>query len=402
MKQNGLSSAAMLLWGLQFSFLNPALAFLLVDLFDADAPTVGGVLALYNLSGVVGSLTIANIADRRRGYVSGVVISGAAALALALVLFFSTSLLVVVIALALFGGPAAGGVPLLFAHLRAAGGRPADVVRARALFSLAWVAGPPLATFVISAFGTRAELGVIAAIASLNVAIGILMLRSRVTYADSPARDQRLGGTDTRSGAGSATRSTVVVTVVAFVFLQAGNHAAVTSMTLFTTRSLGLGIEWAGVALGVSAALEIGALLLIARLTERFSSTVLVVQGCIVGVVYFACMTFLVSSPVELIAAQVLNAWFFASLEGVGLNLFQQIIERPGIASSLFTNTVQLGGVAAGPLIAIAGASALGYRGVFAAAGVLTLVGVALTGVTALRPQRRRSRVQGEEPNGPG
>jgi MFS family permease len=103
-------------------------------------------------------------------------------------------------------------------------------------------------------------------------------------------------------------------------------------------------------------------------------------QGCIVGVGYFACMTFLVQSPVELIAAQVLNAWFFASLEGVGLNLFQQIIARPGIASSLFTYTVQLGGVAAGPLIAIAGASALGYRGVFAGAGALTVIGIAFIG----------------------
>lgn len=74
----------------------------------------------------------------------------------------------------------------------------------------------------------------------------------------------------------------------------------------------------------------------------------------------------------ELVAAQVLNAWFFASLEGVGLNLFQQVIAWSGIASSFFTNTMQLGSVAAGPVIAVAGTSALGYRGGYALAGGLS------------------------------
>jgi hypothetical protein len=48
--------SAALLWGLQFAFLNPALALLLVALFDATAAEVGWVLAVYNGSGF-GSLT---------------------------------------------------------------------------------------------------------------------------------------------------------------------------------------------------------------------------------------------------------------------------------------------------------------------------------------------------------
>ena len=40
-----------MLWGLQFAFLNPALALLLVALFHATAGQVGWVLAVYNVSG---------------------------------------------------------------------------------------------------------------------------------------------------------------------------------------------------------------------------------------------------------------------------------------------------------------------------------------------------------------
>ena len=58
--------AAALLWGLQFAFLSPALALLLVELFGATATQVGWVLAVYNASGFVASLVMPAYADRKR------------------------------------------------------------------------------------------------------------------------------------------------------------------------------------------------------------------------------------------------------------------------------------------------------------------------------------------------
>jgi SET family sugar efflux transporter-like MFS transporter len=55
--------SAALLWGLQFAFLNPALALLLVTLFDATPDQVGTVLAVYNASGFVASLVLPAYAD---------------------------------------------------------------------------------------------------------------------------------------------------------------------------------------------------------------------------------------------------------------------------------------------------------------------------------------------------
>src|SRR5687768_5065508 len=99
-------------------------------------------------------------------------------------------------------------------------------------------------------------------------------------------------------------------------------------MSLYVTETLGLDMMWAGAALGVAAGLEIPALLLIGRLSYRFSDLRLIASGCVVGIAYYAAMVF-VPGPVLLIGLQVLDAWFFAVVAGVGLTLFQQIIPRP-------------------------------------------------------------------------
>ncbi|WP_285723940.1 hypothetical protein [Psychromicrobium xiongbiense] len=65
------------------------------------------------------------------------------------------------------------------------------------------------------------------------------------------------------------------------------------------------------------------------------------------------------------IALQVLNAWFFGVVAGMGPTLFQQIIPRPGLASGLFTNTRRLGAIISGPVIGLGSASAAGYQGIF-------------------------------------
>ncbi len=56
-----LTSSSALLWGLQFAFLNPALALLLVTLYGATAAEVGWVLAVYNGSGFVASLVLPGV-----------------------------------------------------------------------------------------------------------------------------------------------------------------------------------------------------------------------------------------------------------------------------------------------------------------------------------------------------
>lgn len=172
-------------------------------------------------------------------------------------------------------------------------------------------------------------------------------------------------------------RSRVAVIVVAVVALQAANSAAVSVMALYVTRTLGLDVVWAGIALGVSAALEIPTLLLIGRLGLRYSDLGLVASGCVAGTAYYAGMA-VTSGPVLLLGLQALNAVFIAAVAGVGLALFQRIIPRPGLATGIYTNTRRVGAIISGPLIALGSLSTLGYRTVFLACAALVAAALPL------------------------
>jgi SET family sugar efflux transporter-like MFS transporter len=369
--------SAALLWGLQFAFLNPALALLLVALFDATPGEVGWVLAVYNASGFVASLVLPAYADRREDYLRPMLACGVLTVALVALLAVATSLPVAVIGLVVLGGPAGVGSSLLFAHLKYSGATPSDVVNTRAIVSVAWVAGPPLATLIIASFGDRSILVAIAAVAVLNVATTAAMLAERSAAGAEPPEPGEAAG-DERP----LSRLGVGLIVAAFIALQATNNAVVSIMGLFVTQTLGLDVIWAGIALGVAAGLEIPALLLIGRLSRRVSSLALIASGCLVGIAYYTAMAY-VSGPVLLVGLQVLNAWFFAVVAGVGLTLFQAVIPRPGMASGLYVNTRRLGAIVSGPLISFGSMTALGYGGVFAACAALTAAALVAIGVVA-------------------
>lgn len=350
-----LIQVAALAWGLQFAFLNPALALLLSDLPGASAAQVGLALALYNASGFVASLVVPAWADRRRDYLGPMVWCGVLTLVLAAALAVAWSWSIAALALVLLGGPAGVGSSLFFAHLRATGLGRSAVMNARAMVSVSWVAGPPLAMLLAGAAGTRSVLGAIVVISSVGI-LAVLALRRR--QAPPPAT----------ASAGQEpplplSRLRISAVVVAFVALQATNAATVSVMTLFTVDDLGLGAIWGGIALAVATGAEIPALLLLGRLSGRIGPVALLVVGSVAGAAFYLAMAF-VDGPLALVAVQLLNAWFFATVTGVGLTWFQDLIPRPGLASGLFTNTRRIGSVVSGGVIAVAGLGA-GYSGMF-------------------------------------
>jgi len=389
-----------LLWGLQFSLLNPALALLLVALFGASAAQVGEILAVYNASGFVASLALPAYADRRHDYLRPMLACGVLTLALAGLLAGTRSLPVAVVGLVLLGGPAGVGVSLLFAHLKQAGACRSDVVNTRAVFSFAWVAGPPVASLVISASGTQAVLLVIGAVAVLATTSTAALLQRHRRAQEEPLR--AAGQPSTRDAALS--RAAIVVVLVAFVALQATDNAAVSLMTLFVTRPLQLDVGWAGAALGLAAALEIPALLLIGRYAHRVPDVRIIAGGSVLGMAYYAGMAY-ATGPAVLLALQVLNAAFFAVVAGVGISLFQRVIPRPGLASGLYTNTRRIGAIVSGPVIALGSVGQLGgYRSVFGACALLTAFAVLLLVALPLgreQPETPTSAVEDPRPARP-
>jgi len=153
----------------------------------------------------------------------------------------------------------------------------------------------------------------------------------------------------------------------AFVLLQATNATAVTILTVYVTETLHLDVMWAGIALGVAAALEVPALIFIGRLSTRYSNLGLPATGCLAGIAYYIGLAF-VAGPVALIGLQLLNAWSFAGIPGIRLPLFQQMIPRPGLSTGLYMNTRRLGAIVSGPIIAIGSLTVSGSAASFSPA----------------------------------
>lgn len=384
-----------LLWGLQLAFLSPALALILVNLYGATTAEVGWVLGLYNSSGFIASLLLPAYADKKSDYLGPMLACGALTLLLAVVLGFATTLPAATIALVLIGGPAGVGSSMLFAHLRHSGARPSAVINTRAIISVAWVAGPPVATFIMGWFGNRAMLLAIAAVAVINIATAAMMTKARHTA----AREGAATGSQTIPAASTPEeppvgRLGVVLVMAAFILLQATNATAMTIMTIYVTGTLRLDVMWAGIALGVAAALEVPALLLVGRLTSRFSQLGLIATSCMAGIGYYLGLG-VATGPLMLLVLQLLNAWSFAGIAGVGLPLFQQMIPRPGLSTGLYMNTRRIGAMVSGPIIAAGSLTALGQRGIFLASAALTLLGLA----TIIIANRTNHAVPNDQPH---
>ncbi len=362
-----LTPSASLLWGLQYALLNPALAYLLVSVYGATASEVGWILGVYGAGAFLASLIIPRYAARRTDSLSPVLLAGCLTLLLAIVLALVSSLPVAVIALVVLGGPAALGSTLLYAHLGRTGVGPPQLLRLRAVVSLAWVVGPPLAALLIGVFGPRSVVVALAFVAVLNIATTMFLMQLRPIEPEGRSAPIRERATPVRP--------VTVVIVLGFVTLQASNVAAMSIMALFVVETLRLDIVWAGVALGLAAAVEILALPAISGLRGRISGRPLVISGCLAGILYPAGMT-LVQGPTLLLVLQILDAWFIATLSGAGLRVFRPSARRSESAAGLLDLIRRIGAIVAGPLIALSAVSSLGYRGVFLGCVVMAMTGL--------------------------
>ena len=211
---------------------------------------------------------------------------------------------------------------------------------------------------------------VVAAFAALSALITWWMLVR--SGADGTAPEPEAVAAEPVGGWRTALRPRVLIVAIGFALAQATNTAAVSIRSLYITQGLHLPVVWAGVSAGLAAGLEIPALVVLGKITGRVSSHVLLLCGCAAGVAYYAAMS-LTHNLVVLLSLQVLNAWFYATIAGIGLTLFQELVPRPGLANGLYANTGRVGSVLAGALIALAAAPG-SYSGVYAVCAAVMFV----------------------------
>nr|WP_275979963.1 MFS transporter [Couchioplanes caeruleus] len=361
--------------GLSTAMSSPFLALFLDEAVHADAAHVAVFLAAAPVSAVCISTLLAKVSDRlpvRRALLLATALAGCAGTALTAVLRDYWALLVVTVTLT---AAAAAMMPQVFAYAREAlhGSQRVAMTMSslRTLFSIAWVAGPPLAAVLLDAGGFPAVYGT----ASLMYAVAALVVLTALRASPRPA-PQQAGAV--RPGA-DAPRAVIWLTIVVFVLTRCAGALSVQSLSLFVTRELGGEVRDAGLLLGLCAGLEIPLMLGFGWLATRVPVHRLLLVGAACGLAYTSLVSVATSTAV-LVAGQLLNAASIAALTGLGVTYVQDMLPRhPGRASTLFTNTFPAGAVLAGPVLGLA--QHAGYRMPYVVAAVLSAAALALLAV---------------------
>ncbi|HET9058547.1 MAG TPA: MFS transporter [Acidimicrobiales bacterium] len=241
----------------------------------------------------------------------------------------------------------------------------------RTFFSLAWVAGPPLAAALLTTGGFGVLFGATAVLYVAVAGVAVFWLGS-----PRASSERSLADGSPAPQAPNASSRTLWLTIAGLVVIQASMSVNVQDLPLYVVHDLHGGVGAAGGVLGLCAALEIPAMLGFGYLSKRFSLRGLVRLGPLIGAAYYVTAA-LGAHVWQLAAGQILNACFIAIMGGLAISYIQQMLpSQPGRASTLYSNAFAGGAVLTGPLMGVA--ISHGYRLPYVFASCLTVAGFAL------------------------
>jgi SET family sugar efflux transporter-like MFS transporter len=368
--------------------LSTALAFPFLSLFLTSAVHASPLqltvfLLAQPLSGVVVSTYLGRLSDgrvARRHVLMVSAVAGCTSAALFSVLRnYWLLLLLACTVTAVAGAVLAQG----FAYARAtlAGDPSAPMVTStlRTFFSLSWVAGPPLASLLLTTGGFTTLYACSAGLYAVVLGVVVFWL-AEPARPTPPAEGEQA---DVVLPVDAARRS-LWITLGALVLLQSAISLNVQALPLLLRDNLHSGVGSAGVLLGICAALEIPAMLGFGALSTRVPLYLLVRLGPLFGIVYYAIAS-AVGQVWQLGVAQLVNACFIAVIQGLAISYVQELLPlQPGRASTLYSNTFACGAIVASPMLGIG--AKFGYRFSFIAAIGMSVAGFVL--LIAGRPSR--------------
>jgi SET family sugar efflux transporter-like MFS transporter len=374
--------------GVSTALFLPFLSLFLSTDVNAGPVRVTVFLVASPLAGVVAASLLGRLSDRRpirRRLLIGASLAGfAGALATAFVRDYW-----VLLGLAVTGLAVAGALyPQTFAFARQVllrenpAGAAMAITGLRTVFSVAWVAGPPLAAALLEIGGFTLVYGGAALMYLLAGVVAACWLREPPPLGTPVVED----GAPAPVPAGpDASRTVLLVAAAGFTLLQTPMTLGAQALPLYTSTVLGGEVSDAGVILGLCAALEIPIMLGLGRLTTRFPLRPMILTGAAAGLAYFVVAA-TAGSVWVLLAAQLLNASFIAAVSGLGITYVQEMLPRqPGRATTLFTNSFPIGAMLAGPLFGVA--QHFGFRWAFGMSVALSAAGLLL--VLLARPPAR-------------
>ncbi|MGX7828585.1 sugar efflux transporter [Actinokineospora sp. 24-640] len=356
-----------LLTGIGYALAGPFMSLFLVTELDAGPVAVGAFLLIGPLAAVVVSTLIGRYSDTRAVRRSLLVIGGVSGAIGYGVFAVSREYWLLLVVMVTFAAVASCLMPQMFAYARQSlehnPKAPLAISGLRMLFSVAWVAGTPLGALIIADSGFSLLFMVSASIYVAGAVVAAAWLPSLKA---APVRER----TET-----VRPRGQIALAAVAFVLMQAATSLGVLAMPLYVTSELAGTTGDAGLVLSLCAALEIPLMIGFGWLAMRVDQGRLVLVGAVVAIGYYAVMS-TTTAVWQVAAAQVLNAVVISAVMGVGISFFQDLSpDRPGAATTLYTNTAKVSAMLAGPLVGLA--QHLGYRSAYGLGLGLSVLGLA-------------------------
>ena len=378
-----------LAFGLSTALWYPFLSLFLTSAVHADPVELTLFLLAAPLSGIAVSTVLGRLSDGRFARRRVLMVCAGAGCTSAVVFSVLRSYWLLLLIACTVTAVASSLLAQSFAYTRAvlADDPSAPMVTSalRTFFSIAWIAGPPLASVLLTTGGFTSLY--LSSAVLYAVVVGVVM-RWLVEPAVTPARSE--AELAERRPEGTARRS-LWTTLAALVLLQSAISLNVQAVPLLVRHELHASVGSAGVVLGVCAALEIPAMLGFGALSSRVSLQRLVRIGPLFGIAYYALAS-AAGEVWQLGLAQVFNACFIAVIQGLAISYVQELLPlQPGRASTLYSNTFPAGAILASPLLGLG--AQFGYRFSFLAATGLGVGGLIL--LTVGRPARHNAVASG-------
>ncbi|WP_238011152.1 sugar efflux transporter [Dactylosporangium sp. AC04546] len=361
--------------GLSAAVVGPFLSLFLSTAVHAGPAFVAAFLIIGPVSSVVSSTVIGRLSDKRAIRRRLLLIAAAAGCTGSVVTAFVRDYWVLVAVAVTLTAVSGSLFPQSFAYAREVlqqngSTRAAMAISTlRMLFSIAWVAGPPVAAVLLEVGSFRMLYLTAAAMYVLAGAVALVWLKETGPPPGHPDAERP-------APLPSASRFTVLRVVAALTVLQSAGVLGVQAMSLFVGHVLHADVSNAGLILGWCAALEIPLMLAFGALSAKWALRNLMAVGAVLGAVYYALVTGS-SSTWQVMALQLLNACFIAAVGGLGISYVQELLpSQPGRAATLAGNVFPVGSILAGPLLGVA--QHLGYRWAYGFGAALCAAGLIL------------------------
>jgi SET family sugar efflux transporter-like MFS transporter len=256
----------------------------------------------------------------------------------------------------------------------------------RAVFSAAWVIGPPFGFYLLTRYGFGPMYLATCGLFLVTAALGRRALPAAPAGPGPAGTPGQVGARGPRRTCaelaamfgGMATDTRLLLAAIVVLGTAAQMYGI--DFALYVTKYLHLQVTLVGWVAGLSAALEIPVMIAVGRAADRLGKLrVVIVAGF--GAILFYCLLPLSSTAPALLGLQFLNASWMAVTLSIPMVMVQQ--ETPGwagAASALYSTAFTFAALVAGALTGLT-AAAVGFRNVFWICAGLAAVATALLGI---------------------